>query len=337
MNGMSKGLLRVVGICALALLLAVPAIAETQLTIGAIGKTSDTYMLAVGWSNVLKSGGSDVALTPLEGGGTVKLLRGLVTNKWDIGFIGSPHYENALEGTLKFKDDPAKLRELYKDVRVLFGITSGMGQYVTRADSGITSIQELKGKKISIGRPGGMAGTVTQKLFDAEGVSLQKKEFSAQYLDYASALDEMRNKRLDATLLWGGMPQTAAYNFSRQIPVRFLPIDEQAFEAFKKEMPQGKYYVLREFSPEELKAVYGEGVDQDAPASFWTFQMMTIVRADMPEDVAYEITRQFWENLDTIKETGAALKKLNPSDALEALSGEIHPGALKYYKEQGWL
>jgi TRAP transporter TAXI family solute receptor len=311
--------------------------AETQLTIGAIGKTSDTYMLAVGWSNVLKSGGSDVALTPLEGGGTVKLLRGLVTSKWDIGFIGSPHYENALEGTLKFKDDPAKLRELYKDVRVLFGITSGMGQYVTRADSGITSIQDLKGKKVCIGRPGGMAGTVTQKLFAAEGVALDKKEFSAQYLDYASALDEMRNKRLDATLLWGGIPQTAVYNFSRQIPVRFLPIDKAAFEAFKADMPQGKYYVLREFSPEELKTVYGEGVDQSNPANFWTFQMMAVVREDMPEAVAYEITKQFWENLDTIKETGAALKKLNPKDALAALSAEVHPGALRYYQEKGWL
>ncbi|MBQ6664026.1 MAG: hypothetical protein IJM68_00410, partial [Synergistaceae bacterium] len=74
------------------------ALAGTQLTAGAIGTTSDTYMLVMGWANALKQAGSSVTLTPLEAGGTVKLLRGLITNKWDIGFIASPHYANALAG-----------------------------------------------------------------------------------------------------------------------------------------------------------------------------------------------------------------------------------------------
>ncbi|MGI6789820.1 TAXI family TRAP transporter solute-binding subunit [Aminivibrio sp.] len=315
-----------------------PVCASTKLTAGAIGTTSDTYMLAMGWANALNEVGSSVSITPLEGGGTVQLLRGLVSNRWDIGFIGSPHYGNALAGELNFEKDPPELRERYKKARVLFGILSGMGQYVVRGDSDIYSVADLKGKKISIGTPGGMAGLVTRRLFHDHGLSHENNDYSPQYLEYSTALDEMRSNLLDATLLWGGIPQVAAFNFSRQIPVRFLPINEKAFASFKENMPGGRYYILKEYTPENLKAVYGEeALVQKEPANMWTFQMMVIVREDMPEEIAYEITKQFWENLDFIKETGSALKALDSNEALKDLSAEFHPGAVRYYKEKGWL
>ncbi len=314
-----------------------PAAAKTQLTMSAIGKTSDTYMLAVGWSTVLNKYSPEISMTPLEGGGTVKLLRGVASGKWDIGFIGSPHYINAVEGALKFKNDPPDLRESYKNIRVLFGITSGMGQYITRADSGITKLTDLKGKKVGIGRPGGMGGTVTQGILKAYGL-VAEKDYSPQYLKYVPALDEMRNKRLVATLLWGGIPHAAAYNFSRQIPIRFLPIDEDSFAKFKSNMPQGDYYVLRSFSQEDLAKGYGDAVKQGGVnATFWTFQMQVVCRADMSEDVAYEIVKNFWEHLDDVKATGMALEKINYKDSLEALSAKLHPGAAKYYREKGWI
>ncbi len=310
--------------------------AET-LTCAAIGKTSDTYILAVSWSTALNKAGSDVDITPLEGGGTVKLLRGVAGGRWDIGFIGSPHYVNALEGTLKFEKDPAHLREKYKEIRALFGIVSGMAQYVVRADSHIQSIPDLKGKKVGIGRPGGMGGTVTQAVFQAHGLE-SKKDYTPQYLDYNTALDEMRNNRLDATMIWGGVPHAAAYNFSRQIPIRFLPIDHSNFAAFKKDMPQGQWYVLRTFSPEKLKEAYGEkAVSQNAPADFWTFQMQVVCRAEIPDETAYAIVKGFWENLDRIKSASAALSIITHQNSLEALSAKLHPGARKYYQEKGWI
>ncbi len=312
------------------------AAAGSTLALGAIGKTSDTYIMAVAWSSALKKAGSEVAITPLEGGGTVKLLRGVATGKYDIGFIGSPHYINAVQGTLKFKKDPAQLREKYKDIRVLFGITSGMGQYVVRADSGIEDILGLKGKKVAIGRPGGMAGTVTKLLFKAHGLAAGK-DFQPQYLKYGPALDEMRNNRLDATFVWGGIPQAAAYNFSRQIPIRFLPIDKQAFAKFVKQMPQGQWYVLRQFEPSDLKKAYGKGVQQNGPANFWTFQMQVVVRKDLPDKVAYQIVKGFWEHIDDVRSASVALSKLNHKDSLESLSAKLHPGAAKYYREKGWL
>lgn len=319
-------------------LCSVSAHAETNLTVGAIGSTSDTYMIAMGWANALKKVNSDIVLTPLEGGGTIKLMRGLVSNKWDIGFIGSPHMANALNGELQFTKDPKKLREQYTHVRALFGVASGMAQYVVRGDSDVKSLADLKGRKFAIGTPGGMAGLVTRTLMEEYGLSADKKDYLPQYIDYGAAMDEMRSNLLDCSLVWGNLLHTAVFNFSRQIPVRLLPIDKAAFESFRKKMPQGQYYVLNEYTPEQIKSIYGENaVVQDGPSNAWTFQMMIIVRDDMPDDVAYELTKVFWENLDTVKETGAALDIIEEKDALKALSIDIHPGAARYYKEKGMM
>lgn len=319
-------------------LIATPAWAETNLTIAAIGSTSDTYMIAMGWANALKKVNSSISLTPLEGGGTVKLMRGVITNKWDIGFIASPHMGNAINGELSFAKDAPALREKYKNVRALFGVLSGMAQYVVRGDSDIQSVSDLKGKKVAIGAPGGMAGLVTRRLLEAHGLSADKDDYMAQYIDHGAGMDEMRSNLLDCALVWGNSPHVAVFNFSRQIPVRLLSIDKKAFETFKKDMPQGDYYSLKEFTPEYLRSVYGEkAMVQSQPSNAWTFQMMIIVRDDMREEIAYELTKQFWENLDTVKETGSSLSVIEAKDALKALSVELHPGAVKYYKEKGWM
>lgn len=312
------------------------ASAGTTLTMATIDKTSDTYMLAVGWSTMLKKTKSGIAITPLEGGGTVKLLRGVAMGKWDIGFISTPHYLQSLAGKKKFKKDPPELREKYKNIRSLFGVTSGFGHYVVRADSGIKEIKDLKGKKVALGQPGGGGATITPLIFKAHGVEAEK-DYTPQFLTASAALDEMRNHRNDMAAVWGGLPQAAIYNFSRKIPVHFLSLDKNAFETFKKEMPKGEFFVLRTYSSEELRAVYGDGLVQKGNVNFFTFQMQVVTRADMPEDVAYKIVKTFWENISEIKSTGAALSNINKDDSLETLSAELHPGALKYYKEKGWL
>jgi len=309
--------------------------ANTTLTMAAMGKTTDTYMVAMGWSNVLNKIKSDIAITPLEGGGVVMLARGMAQGKWDISFISTPHYLNALDGKSQFEKDPADLREKYKDFRALFGVTSGMGMYVVRADSGIKEIIDLKGKKVAIGRPGGGGAKLTPLFFKAHG--LAPEDYKPEFLQPGPALDEMRNNRLDCAAVWGGIPQAALFNFSRQFPIHFLSFTEEGFAKFRTMVPRGEHFVLRTYTAEELKAGYGKGVVQEGEVRFWTFPMQVVVRNEMPEAVAYTIVKAFWENLDDIKATGVALANLNKDDSLESLSAQLHPGAVKYYKEKGWI
>ena len=318
-------------------LMAYPAIAgaKTTLTMAAMGKTSDTYMVAMGWSNVLNKIKSNIAITPLEGGGVVMLARGMAQGKWDISFISTPHYLNAVDGKSQFEKDPQELREKYKDFRALFGVTSGMGMYVVRADSGIKEIIDLKGKKVAIGRPGGGGAKLTPLFFKAHG--LEEGDYKPEFLQPGPALDEIRNNRLDCAAVWGGIPQAALYNFSRQFPIHFLSFTQAGFDKFRTMVPHGEHFVLRTYSAEELKVGYGDGIVQEGKVNFWTFPMQVVVRKEMAEDVAYEIVKAFWENIDDIKATGVALANLNKDDSLESLSAQFHPGAIKYFQEKGWL
>lgn len=318
------------------LLLAAPVGADQRLTIAALGETSDTFQLAVGWSGALLKAGSPVKLTPLNGGGSVKVMRGVAQSDWDIGFLSSPHYLHAIKGKKNFKKDPPDLRARYKKVRALFGITSGFGMYVVRADSGIKGIRDLKGKKVALGRPGGGGSKITPALFKAHGI-IAEKDFTPEFLQPTEGFDEMRNGRLDLVAAWGGIPQAAVYSFSRQTPVRFLSLDRAAFKAFQKSFPGGSLFVLRTYSPEELKQGYGDGLVVDGPVNFFTFQMQVITRANVPEEAVYQIIKVFWEQLDAIKRTSAQLSNLNRNDALEGLSAPLHPGAERYYRERGWL
>jgi TRAP transporter TAXI family solute receptor len=102
-------------------------------------------------------------------------------------------------------------------------------------------------------------------------------------------------------------------------------------------VPRGENFALRTYTAKDLKAGYGDGVVQEREVHFWTFPMQVVVRKEMPENVAYEIVKAFWENLDDVKATGVALASLNKDDSLNSLSAELHPGAVKYYKEKGWL
>jgi TRAP transporter TAXI family solute receptor len=333
----AKTFLSLVSVLLLVGLIVFPSLvgAKTTLTMAAMGKTTDTYMVAVGWSNVLNKIKSDIAITPLEGGGVVMLARGMAQGKWDIRFISTPHYLNALNGESRFKKDPAELREKYKDFRALFGVTSGMGMYVVRADSGIDGIIDLKGKKVAIGRPGGGGAKLTPLFFKAHG--LEPGDYKPEFLKPGPALDEMRNNRLDCAAVWGGIPQAALFNFSRQFPIHFLSFEKDAMEKFRTMVPRGENFVLRTYDAKELKDGYGDGVKQEGKVNFWTFPMQVVVRKEMPEKVAYEIVKAFWENLDDIKSTGVALANLNKEDSLESLSAQLHPGAAKYYKEKGWI
>jgi len=308
---------------------------RAPLTMAAMGETTDTYMLAVAWSNVLKKIKSDINITPLGGGGVVMLARGMAQGKWDISFISTPHYLDALAGKSQFDKDPEDLRGKYKNFRSLFGVTSGMGMYVVRADSQIKEIIDLKGKKVAIGRPGGGGAKLSPLILKAHG--LEPADYKAEFLDPGPALDEMRNNRLDCAAVWGGIPVAALYNFSRQIPIHLPSFKKEAFEKFQKMVPNGDHFVLRTYKAEDLKKGYGEGVVQEGEVNFWTFQMQVIVRNDMPEGDAYKIVKAFWENIDDIRATGAALANFNYRDSLQSLSAQLHPGASRYYREKGWL
>lgn len=312
---------------------AAPAVQAKELVMATVSLTSDDFQLAAAWANILVRGKSDLRITPVETG-TVKGLRNVAQGKADLSLIGAPHYLDATSRGGSFKDDPENLVAAYRDMRVLFAMDTGMAQYVVRAAAGIKTLHDLKGKKVSIGRPGGNAGRVSTILFQVHGLEVDK-DYTPQYLDFGPALEQLGNGQIDAALVWGGLPQSGIDNASRGNRLRFVSPDADSLTSFQAAITNGAHYLYRSIPGSRVKAAYNDRVDTDDVVRFWTFPFMVMVRADMPEDTAYALSKALWENVDEVRSSSAALGLLDIERATQGLSAPLHPGAARYLKERG--
>lgn len=310
---------------------------EVEVRLAGITMTSDTYMLGVGWSNVINKHLPGVRMTVLAKGGTTKLLRGMVNKQWEIGYIGSPHLECAKKGILLFEKEKAYSKERYYDpTRVLFAIVTGWCNYVVRADSGIHSIADMKAKRVHLGNPGGFGGVMTKGVFRGHGVDIDKGDYKGIYLKTSQAMDQLRDKAgLDDALVWGGIPQPLISDLSIKVPLRLLSMTEEGFSRFQRDFVVGPYTLTKTLSAEEIKEAYKGRVVNTKPITTWTVPLMLAVHKDMDEDIVHKIVKAFWEHLDEVKTVSKQLESLELKPALANLSAPIHPGALRYYKEVG--
>ncbi len=297
-----------------------------------VATTSDDYQLGVIWSNILAGEGSEFSLTPVENG-TVAGMRQAAQGRVDIVAVGSPHYLDAINNTGRHEDDPARLVEAYEEMTVLFAIPTGMAQYVARTDAGIDDFYDLEDKSLGIGRPGGNAGRVTQTLFEIHGL----ESVSGEHMEYGDALDEMATGNLDATLIWGGIPDSAIDNASRNMDLKFFSPDPDTLADFQAAITNGEYYVYQEVPQETIESAYDGRVAVDGSAYFWTFPFQIMATPALSDEAAYEIVRALWENIDEVHRQSAALSLVRLETALDSISADIHPGARRYYEEVGAL
>ncbi|MCG7601520.1 TAXI family TRAP transporter solute-binding subunit [Halomonas sp. McH1-25] len=306
-----------------------------DLVVSATSQTSDDYALAVAWSNQLARSDGDNRLTVVDNG-SVNGLRQLASKRLDIAVIGAPHYLDAVNKRGNFSQDPDRLSEAYQDLRSLFAISTSAGQYVVREDAGIESFADLDGHSIAIGRPGGNAGRVSSAFLEAYGFE-PGEDVDTQYIDYSDAFNQMSNGRLDGTFVWGGLPQAAIDNASRTMDLRFISPSEDRMDAFRENITAGEHYRLKSISSEEIENAYQGRVEADGDVNFWTFPYMFVVNKAMDEETAYELTKSLWNNLDSIKQTSAALNLLRRDEATTGLTAELHPGAERYFREIGLI
>ena len=333
---MLQSTLRLFGVAAL-LLSALPRpAAAVEFVMATVSQTSEDFQLAMAWSDVLAQRNTGIRITPVATG-TVRGLRNMAQGRADLSLIGAPHYLDAVNREGSFKDDPPEMVAAYKNLRVLFAIDTGMGQYVVRADSPIRTLADLKGRRVSIGRPGGNAGRVSVSLFKVHGADAERGEVNTEYLDYGPSLDRLGTGQIDATLVWGGIPQSGIDQASRNMPLRFVSPDPGSLTALQGALSNGAHYLYRTITAARIKEAYGERVVSDGDVVFWTFPFMVMVHADMPEQTAHRLCRVFWDSIDRVRAGSVALALIDLSTAATGLSAALHPGARRCLTELGAL
>ncbi len=214
---------------------------------------------------------------------------------------------------------PAPLTEL----RAIAAIYPNYVQIVASAESGITTLEELKGRSISVGAPASGTELNARAIFAAAGMSYDDMG-KVEYLPYAESAELIKNRQLDSTLQSSGLGVAFIKDLSATMDINIVAIPAETVESI------GAPYVAS-----IIPAGTYDGQDADVPTA--AIGNILVTHAGVSDETAYQMTKLLFENLERLKASHSAAAAIDPAKALEGLSIPLHPGAERYYKEAGLL
>ena len=282
----------------------------------ATGGTSGTYYpLGGALAAIMNSNVANVNATAQTTGASVSNVNSLNTDESQIAFIQNDIAFYAYDGSEMFVDN--KVSTL-KGISTLYPETC---QLVTLKSSGITSIEDLKGKKISVGAAGSGTEANARQILAANGITYD--DISVQYLSFGESSQGLKDGNIDAALVTAGHPTAAITELATTNDAVIIAITDVTADALIADYP---FYTKVVIPADTYK---GQTEDVQTVA----VMAMLAVTDSMSEDMAYNITKALYSNLDNMKNTHAAAADMSADTAKEGMSIPMHPGAEKYFNE----
>lgn len=295
--------------------------AKVNISFPTAATTGALYPLGAGIANLWNTKLGYINARVQASNGGVQNLNLLKSKNAQVSFAVSSITYEALHGRRGFKGRD------YKDVRVLAGLYSNPNQVVARAESGVKSLADFKGKRFAPGAAGGTTEVESRVHFTAAGLNYPD-DLKAQFVGFTESIDLMRNKQLDGVWIMAGMPTAAVSEMCATAGGRLVSMDPELIGKIRAEYPWYSEFVIPA----------GTYDGQTDPVHTTAVKMLLLADASLPDDVAYDLVKTFWENLDELEKAHAVMKTVTKDMATSDLSGiPLHPGAEKYYRETGQL
>ncbi|MFG1204353.1 TAXI family TRAP transporter solute-binding subunit [Xanthobacter aminoxidans] len=300
--------------CALAL---APAAARAEFVNVLTGGTSGVYYpLGVAISKVIgeKVPGARPSVQATKA--SVENLNLIQQGKGEVAFTLADSLADGAAG----KEEAGFKAPLTK-VRALGGIYPNYIQIVASKDSGIKTIADLKGKRLSVGAPKSGTELNARAILNAAGLKYEDLG-KIEYLPFAESVELMKNRQLDATLQSAGLGVASIKDLANSVPIVVVEvpatvIDKIGAPYLKATIPAGTYE--------------GQGADV-ATAAVPNF---LVTRSDMKDNEVYAITKAIYENLPELAAAHSAAKSITLANAMKGSPVAFHPGAEKFFKEKG--
>jgi len=282
---------------------------------GGVWQALGTAML----DDVLKAN-PDIKGSTLPLGGAANVVA-INEGKINTSFSFSTMAAEAWDGKEFFK----KYGKLH-NIRGLAVLFPEPTQFAVWADSGITDVKQLKGKRITPGPKGSAIAPVTRYVLEAYGISLE--DVKTRYMSFSEAGQQMIDGHIDA-ILYGAMayPAPPIIAVGSQREIRLLSLSEDAITTVLKSHKGLEPYTL---APGSYRGV-------DYPVKGIAANVVVLCSKDMPDDVAYSIAKSIADNFDRYTQVTKAIALGKRGDMGKEIGIPMHPGALKYYKEMGWI
>ena len=290
-----------------------------RLSIATGGTGGIFYVFGGGIAAVISKHVPGVEATAEVTAASVDNCKLIMARKVDLGFILADNAHEAISGIEKFKST-GKI-----PLRALAVLYPAVSHIVTVEGSGIDKIQDLKGKRVSLGAPGSGSEALALKILEALGLDINR-DIRRERLSVAESAGALKDRKIDAFFWGGGIPTAAVLDLAATpgVKIKLIAHDDLLEKLNKKYGPV--YYRL--VIPKETYP----GMTQPVPVI--AQGNMLVCHEKLEEKVAYEILKAIFENREELKLIHKEADKLTPENAVVGSPIPFHPGAIQYYKER---
>ncbi len=256
--------------------------------------------------------------TAVGSGGSVENVKRISSGESTFGLCYAVDSDLGRRG--KLPKDPTK----YDGVRAMGYLYGAPAQLIVRADSDIKSAFDLKGKRVAVGNAGSGAAASAERFFRHIGVW---DKFKPTFMGYSAAASAFKDGKIDAFWVLVGYPNRSVIEASVQVKIRLINVGDDA--------KKSGFYKAYAYAPTVIPAgTYGKNIPECR-----TFQDSTIlsVNKDVPADVVYKVMKALWSKKGMAAMVAAkkTFKAMTLENAFRGASVPLHPGAYKFWVEQG--
>lgn len=238
------------------------------------------------------------------------------SGRGEIAFTLGDSLRDAWEG-----NEEAGFKAPLENLSTLAAIYPNYVQIVASKESGIQTLADLKGKRLSVGAPKSGTELNARTILDAAGLSYDDLA-KIEYLPFAESVELMKNRQLDATLQSAGLGVASLRDLSNSVEINVVEVPADIIEK-----------IGAPYATAVIPADTYTGQDQDvATASVINY---LIVRPDLDEEVVYQMTKRLYDNLDQLAAAHSAARMITLDENTIVSPTPIHPGAMRYFTEKG--
>lgn len=277
------------------------------------------YPSAIQFANIVSNAIPSIKVNVETSGGSVANARLLAQGEADMATMQNDIAWYAERGEGMF-DAPIL------NLRGLASMYPEVVQIVARRDSGITGVEDLRGRKVSLGDPGGGTEFNARQILEAHGLSIDDLAL-AERLKNTEASDKMKDGHIEAAFFTYGLDAPVIMDMAVTTDILIVGLDPAKIDFLTRTYPY--------FTSSEVPAGAYQGQDLTAP----TVSVMAwlVAAAELDESSAYDIVKSLYDNLDVLHGPASPdrLKSMTIETALDGLSIPLHPGAERYFREKG--
>ena len=287
----------------------------SNMIMGSASQGGTYYIYGAGLANIINQElgtniGNEVTGGPAQNVSMVQM------GEHDLGLTTMGPALDALKG-----ESPVMPGVVHDKIRAVIPMYSSIFHSIALRQSGISSVEDLVGKRVGVGPAGGTNSVYVPRLFDL-------LKYDVTFLDggVGDQGGQVQDNLLDAVVLGGGVPLAAYSQLEAQTEVSIFGFSEADVEAIVGEFP--------ELSKAVVPASAYESLDEDiTTVAMWNF---VIANVDVPESLVYEIVKTVMESPKAIQDVHRAAVETLPENIIHNTQIPFHPGAVRWFEENGY-